>query len=299
MTVGMASQMFQFAASGSNWTLSPTSNTSMCVDAGAATNGTALALASCNGGASQKFTISADPQSGNFFFKASNTGRCVQPRSSSTSAGTVMETDDCTSGSAQKFAVQAVATPNGTGGTSGTGGTTSTGGTTGTGGSTGGSTGTGGSSPFDPNTVYRMVPQQATSESVDVANGVQTAGTAVQQYATTGGNANQGFYIRANGSNWSISMKANSAKCLGLSGNGSNTGNGTAVQIQDCNTGNSSQAWSAVLVSGTTNQYQFKNVGASNRCMTISGQSTANAALVQLWDCMGQSNEKFAMSTWQ
>jgi hypothetical protein len=167
--------------------------------------------------------------------------------------------------------------------------TTSSGGSSGS----GGSGGSGGSSLFDPNTTYRMVPQQATAESVDVCNNSQSNGNCVQQYSSWN-SSSQKFYIRANGSNWMISMHDNAAKCFGLVSN--QTGNGTAVEIQDCNAGNSLQTWTAVPVSGMTNTYQFKNVGASGRCMNVTGQSTANSARISVWDCYGQNNEKFAVS---
>ena len=87
-------------------------------------------------------------------------------------------------------------------------------------------------------------------------------------------------------------MKTNTNKCIGPAGNG--TGNGTAMEIQDCNGGNG-QAWTATLVSGTTDTFNFKNK-ASNRCMDVSGASGADGARMQLWDCTGGNNQKFAVA---
>jgi hypothetical protein len=126
---------------------------------------------------------------------------------------------------------------------------------------------------------------------VDVCNNSQTNGNCVQEYSSWN-TGSQKFFIRANGSNWMFSMHDNSNKCFGLVSN--QTGNGTRVEIQDCNGGNSLQTWSAVQVS--TGIYQFKNVGASNRCMTVEGQGTANGTRINIWDCYGQNNEKFAVS---
>ena len=66
------------------------------------------------------------------------------------------------------------------------------------------------------------------------------------------------------------------------------------MEIQDCNGGNA-QAWAATLVSGTTDTFSFKNV-ASNRCLDVSGASPADAARMQLWDCTGGNNQKFAVA---
>jgi cytidine deaminase len=96
------------APSGSNWTISPISSPTMCLDAGAGTNSTAIVVSGCNGGASQAWSITPDVQTGNFFVKASNTGRCINVRNGSTAAGTVMEVYDCnTTWTSEKFAIQA------------------------------------------------------------------------------------------------------------------------------------------------------------------------------------------------
>ena len=75
-------------------------------------------------------------------------------------------------------------------------------------------------------------------------------------------------------------MSANQNKCLGPSNNG--TGNGTKIVIQDCN-GSTAQNYTAMPMS-TSGVYAFKNV-ASGRCLNIAGPTTANGALLQLYDC--------------
>ena len=167
---------------------------------------------------------------------------------------------------------------------------------TGSGGSTGGSTGTGGSggstSTFDPSRIYRMVPQNATGESIDVCNGGQTTGTCVQQYTTESVNTNQDFYLLANGSDWTINMAVNRAKCLGPSYNG--TANGTKVVVQDCN-GTTAQNYTALPMS-TSGVYAFRNV-ASGRCLNVAGNVTSNGALLILYDCgtTPGANAQFSM----
>ena len=117
-----------------------------------------------------------------------------------------------------------------------------------------------------------------------------TNGTAVQQWGTNSNTA-QKFAILASGTNWKIAMTINTNKCIGPAYNG--TGNSTAIEVQDCNGGNA-QAWTATLVSGTTDTFNFKNV-AANRCLDVQGYSTADGARMQLYDCGGGNNQKFAV----
>jgi hypothetical protein len=203
-------------------------------------------------------------QTGNFFVKVTSTNRCMTVRGGNTASGAVMEVDDCnTSSTSQKFAIQATVV----------GSDTSNQTSTGSGGSTGST------STFSSSRTYRMVPQNATGESVDVMNGSQNNGTGVQQYSAWN-TAGQAFYLLANGSNWKIAMSANQNKCLGP--NNSGTGNATPIVIQDCN-GSSAQSYTAMPMS-TSGVYAFKNV-ASGRCLNVSGNVTTNGALLQLWDC--------------
>ena len=124
-----------------------------------------------------------------------------------------------------------------------------------------------------------MVPQNATGESIDVMYGSTTNGTNVQQYATWNG-APQAFFLLASGSDWKITMSANQNKCLGPNNNG--TGNNTAIVVQDCN-GSNAQNYTAMPMSAS-GVYAFKNV-ASGRCLNVAGNTTANGALLILWDC--------------
>jgi hypothetical protein len=157
------------------------------------------------------------------------------------------------------------------------------------------SSGTGsGTVSFNAGYAYRMSPQHVANngKSIDVAYAGQTNGTIVQQWGSHGGEG-QRFSVLASGSNWKIAMKNNNAKCLHPVNNG--TGNGTLIEIRDCN-GSSNQAWKATLVSGTTNMFNFRNV-AANRCLDVAGASTADGARMQIWDCNGQANQKFNLGT--
>jgi hypothetical protein len=269
-SANLTSSVFAMTASGSGWTLSPLNNTAQCVEAGNGANGTGLVLASCNGGSSQRFNISANASNGSFYVAAASTGRCMNVRGGSGSAGAVMEVYDCSTSSSQQFNIQAANTVGAGNTSSGSGGS---GGSSGTGGS-------GGSAPiFSSSRTYRMVPQNATGESIDVSNNSQTNGTAVQQYSSWN-TTSQAFYLLQNGSNYEITMADNQAKCFGPNGNG--TGNNTTIVIQDCNWSNY-QSFTPVAMS-TSGVYYFKNV-ASGRCLNVQGPTTANAAKLQLYDC--------------
>jgi hypothetical protein len=107
-SAGLATSYFNFAASGSSWTISPMNGATSCLDAGAAINGTGIVAAACNGGASQKWNVTSNAQNGSFNIMSASTGRCMTVRGNSSSAGAVMETDDCVSGSSsQQFSIQA------------------------------------------------------------------------------------------------------------------------------------------------------------------------------------------------
>jgi len=262
-SANLASSAFMMAANGSSWTISPANQSGNCVDAGAASSGTGLVLNSCSGASSQKWNISANAANGSFTVVNASTNRCMNIRGGSTSAGAVMEVAACSSGStSQQFNIQATVVAVNTSNFSGGGGS-------------GGS-----SSTFAPSQIYRMIPQNAPGESIDVCNGGQTTGTCVQQYATQSVNTNQDFYLLANGTDWTINMAVNRGKCLGPSYNG--TANSTAIVVQDCN-GSTAQNYTAMPMS-TSGVYAFKNV-LSQRCLNVAGNTTANSARLIIWDC--------------
>jgi predicted alpha-1,2-mannosidase len=64
-------------------------------------------------------------------------------------------------------------------------------------------------------------------------------------------------------------------KCVDVSG--SNTANGTHIQLYDCN-GTGAQQWT-VNTNGS--------LSALGKCMDVTSSGTANGTLIQLWDCNG------------
>jgi Ricin-type beta-trefoil lectin domain len=100
-------QQFAIVASGSNWKIELKSATSKCLDAGSASNGTAVTVASCGSGTQQQWTVTPDVQTGSFFLKNVKGGTCMNVRSGSTSAGALIEVATCsTSTTSQKFVIK-------------------------------------------------------------------------------------------------------------------------------------------------------------------------------------------------
>ena len=71
-------------------------------------------------------------------------------------------------------------------------------------------------------------------------------------------------------------------KCVDVAG--SQTVNGTAVQLYTCN-GSAAQAWT-LPGDGT--------IRALGKCLDVTGQATANGAKVQLWDCNGSTAQQWS-----
>lgn len=145
---------------------------------------------------------------------------------------------------------------------------------------------------FDAVYRYGLSPMNS-GKSLDVCNGNAntTNGTCVQQYSTWGGDP-QRFAILKSGSNWMVAMKANTNKCLGLVGNA--TGDGTRIEVQDCNYGNN-QAWS-ITADANTGAFVLKNVGAG-RCLNVAGGGTGDGNPMEIWSCQGYSSQKFKLTS--
>jgi hypothetical protein len=144
---------------------------------------------------------------------------------------------------------------------------------------------------FDPVYRYSLSPMSASGKVIDVNYGSTTNGTIVQQYGNWGGDP-QKFAILADGSNWKIAMKIATNKCIGPVGNG--TGNGTMIEVQDCN-GSASQEWT-ITADANTGAFTLKNA-ASGRCLDVQGSSGADGARMQLWDCLGTNNQKYKLTS--
>jgi hypothetical protein len=148
-----------------------------------------------------------------------------------------------------------------------------------------------GPATIDPGRSYRLVPQQATNMSIDVLNGSTSNGTPVQQYSSWNGDPQKLFIADAGKGRVKITMKANRNKCIGPVGGV--VAAGAAMEVQDCNGGNS-QAWVTGETAVGSGVFMMKNVANTNICLDVAGASGASGARMDLWTCSGNNNQLFA-----
>ena len=124
------------------------------------------------------------------------------------------------------------------------------------------------------------IPAQIGSKAVEVAGGSTVNGTSVQQNAGSGNIDSQQFAISHPGadSTWQIALKTATNKCIGPVGIG--TGNGTSIEVQDCN-GGSNQAWS-IQAGANSGGFTFINV-ASARCLEVPIQVLVDGTPLDLY----------------
>jgi hypothetical protein len=91
-------------------------------------------------------------------------------------------------------------------------------------------------------------------------------------------------------------MTTDLTKCIDLVGSGSSTGNGTHLQVANCQPGDPSQTWT-VSADAPTGAFFFKNVQAG-RCLDESGFSTAAGTPMQIWDCLNGTNQKWNINAY-
>lgn len=84
----------------------------------------------------------------------------------------------------------------------------------------------------------------------------------------------------------------NSGKCLDKSLDAPDA-NGTRVYQYTCQTGwITNQAWRFVRVEAGSNWGLLKNA-SGGRCLDVRGKSFTDGALLQVWDCVGDWNQRF------
>ncbi|WP_263855647.1 arabinofuranosidase catalytic domain-containing protein [Amycolatopsis eburnea] len=122
----------------------------------------------------------------------------------------------------------------------------------------------------------------ASGRCLNVAGGVDTAGTALEIRDCTG-QASQSFEFTAAGELRAMS----GTRCVDAYGN--RTAPGTAVIIWTC-TGGANQQWRQNS-DGTVTGVQ------SGLCLDVNGAGTANGTPVIIWTCHGQSNQRWTTGT--
>jgi hypothetical protein len=149
---------------------------------------------------------------------------------------------------------------------------------------------------------YISVLKPANSDGVtrvlDVTNGSTANGTPVQLWQLTSGNTEnfQQWGVRArglNGNGYEI-YNWGSGKCLDRRSDVA-IGNGNPVQMWQCNSqdvpARDNQLWYPVKI-GNSNWVELTN-GVDGRCLDVTNFSNSNGARLQVWDCLGNWNQRW------
>jgi hypothetical protein len=147
-----------------------------------------------------------------------------------------------------------------------------------------------GPTAIDPGRAYRLVPQNATGKSIDVAYNSTTNGTAVQTYDSWGTDGQKMVLKDAGKGNVKMTMKGAGNKCIGPKGHALVAG--TKLEVQDCN-GGYDQAFITGETAAGSGVFMLKSVGAPGLCVDVTGASGANGALMEIFNCTGGSNQLF------
>jgi hypothetical protein len=129
---------------------------------------------------------------------------------------------------------------------------------------------------------------------LDVRGGpaAKNDGAAIEQWTCTG-ESNQAWTLTDKGNGQYQIAASSSGKCLDLAGGA--TANGTPIQQATC-TGASRQLWKLRMAGN--GRHEVVSV-SSGRCLDITGgpSATGDGALAELWDCTGDSNQAWALTT--
>jgi len=125
------------------------------------------------------------------------------------------------------------------------------------------------------------------AKCVDDYAGSQANGAGVVSWDCGGNNGHQDWTMTAN--NTVALTTANSPKCLDITGGPGATGNGTLVQLWDCN-GWANQTW--VAQSDANGRVHLVNPN-SGRCLDDPSSSMTNGTQLQIWDCNNSSAQSW------
>jgi len=101
-----------------------------------------------------------------------------------------------------------------------------------------------------------------------------------QKAAGSGGGGGSGGSGGSAGASGAVTSGI-AGKCMDV--NGSNSANGTAVQLYDCN-GTGAQVWT---------QYSDGTLRALGKCLDATGNGTGNSTKLEIWDCNGGANQQW------
>jgi hypothetical protein len=142
-------------------------------------------------------------------------------------------------------------------------------------------------------TGYKLLPSY-NAKAVTV-NGYSTFNGAAINQSTDLEQLNQRFSIIDIGGGYYKIVAKHSGKCLAVTGNGMNNGD-DVVQWEWLNYDNFKWQFTAVPLDSTiaNGTYTIK-AKHSNKVMSVAGESSSNGALIEQWDNLCQSNEKFTV----
>ncbi|WP_410631525.1 ricin-type beta-trefoil lectin domain protein [Amycolatopsis sp. cmx-4-83] len=246
----------------------------LCADvpAGSQTDGSAVALWDCTGGANQSWTATPAKQLTVYGTK------CLDVRGGGTADGTPVQIYSCNNTAAQQWTVNADGSVVNTGSgkcLDATGHGTTNGTALVLWGCNGGA-----NQKWARGDTVGILKAQESGKCADVPAANQANGTIPALWDCNNGN-NQAWT-----STTTNQLKVFDTKCLETAGGG--TADGTAIQIYDCN-GTATQQW-RVQASGAV-----VNVG-SGKCLDVTGHGTANGTPFVIWTCNGASNQKWSRS---
>ncbi|WP_399343301.1 RICIN domain-containing protein [Umezawaea sp. Da 62-37] len=140
----------------------------------------------------------------------------------------------------------------------------------------------------DPSVWYTVV-NQATGKCVDARAAATANGTALQQYACNGSNAQQWQFQVTSGGFSRVNAKDNPAQVWDVSN--VSTADGGLIHLWTYGGGNNQQ-WQAVEQAGGS--YRFVS-RLSGKCLDVPGSSTADSVQLQQWGCTGSSAQSFTL----
>jgi Ricin-type beta-trefoil lectin domain-like len=151
----------------------------------------------------------------------------------------------------------------------------------------------------DSSAPYAYLKNYHSGKCLEVPGSSKTAGTQLDQWTCNGG-ANQLWrpQLNATGEQY-VFINKNSNQCINV--RGFSKSNGAAIQQWPCNwaTAAPNEIFYPDVFIGNMNGlswYEWAGL-ASNKCLNVVGNSQANGAKVQLWDCIlnpSGANEWFA-----
>jgi hypothetical protein len=130
------------------------------------------------------------------------------------------------------------------------------------------------------------------SKCIDINGGYTADNTNVDLYHCNNSVAQQFYLWDAGGGSRMLARADGSAgwKCLDAAG----TGNGANIREMPCNWGSTNSQKFNLLDMGSS-QFEFESVASPGECIEIHGGGTGDGGNIDLWSCIGASNERWLL----